>query len=66
MAVLRVTEIVATSEKSWQDAIENGLERADKTIRNIRGIDVTSWKAEVKEGTIKEYRAVIKIAFEVE
>lgn len=66
MPVLRVTEIVATSEKSWQDAVENGLERADKTIRNIRGIDVVSWKAEVKEGTIKEYRAIMKIAFEVE
>lgn len=51
MPVLRVTEIVATSEKSWQDAVENGLERADKTIRNIRGIDVVGWKAEVKEGT---------------
>lgn len=61
-----MTEIVATSEKSWQDAVENGLERADKTIRNIRGIDVTGWKAEVKEGAIKEYRAVMKIAFEVE
>lgn len=66
MSILRVTEIVATSEKSWQDAVENGLERADKTIRNIRGIDVVGWKAEVKEGTIKEYRAVMKIAFEVE
>lgn len=66
MSVIRVTEIVATSEKSWQDAVENGLERVDKTIRNIRGVDVTSWKAEVKEGKIKEYRAVMKIAFEVE
>jgi len=66
MSVIRVTEIVATSEKSWQDAVENGLERAGKTIRNIRGVDVTSWKAEVKEGKIKEYRAVMKIAFEVE
>lgn len=66
MSVLRVTEIVATSEKSWQDAVENGLERADKTIRNIRGVDVTSWKAEVKDGKIEEYRAVMKIAFEVE
>lgn len=66
MSILRISEIVATSEKSWQDAVENGLERADKTIRNIKGIDVTSWKAEVKDGTIIEYRAIIKIAFEVE
>lgn len=66
MSVLRISEIVSTSDKSWQDAVENGLERADKTIRNIKGIDVTSWKAEVKDGKIKEYRVVMKIAFEVE
>ncbi len=66
MSVLRISEIVATSDKSWQDAVENGLERAGKTIRNIKGIDVTSWKAEVKDGKIKEYRVVMKIAFEVE
>ena len=66
MSVIRVTEIVATSESSWQDAVEMGLKRAGKTIRNIKGLDVTSWKAEVKDGKIKEYRAIMKIAFEVE
>lgn len=66
MSVLRISEIVSTSDKSWQDAVENGLERADKTIRNIKGIDVTSWKAGFKDGKIKEYRVVMKIAFEVE
>ena len=64
--VLKVSDLISTSDKSWQDAIEKGLERASKTIRNIKGIDVTSWKAEVQNGKIVEYRIVMKIAFEVE
>ena len=64
--VLKVTDLISTSDRSWQDAIEKGLERASKTIRNIKGIDVTSWKAEVENGKIVEYRTVMKIAFEVE
>jgi dodecin len=63
--VLKVSDLISTSDKSWQDAVEKGLERASKTIRNIKGIDVTSWKAEVQNGKIVEYRAVMKIAFEV-
>jgi flavin-binding protein dodecin len=64
--VLKVSDLISTSDKSWQDAVEKGIERASKTIRNIKGIDVTSWKAEVENGKIVEYRAVMKIAFEVE
>ncbi len=66
MVVIRVTNLMGTSQTSWQDAVEKALERANKTIRNIRGIDVTNWKAEVKDGKIVEYRAVMKVAFEVE
>ena len=64
--VLKVSDLISTSDKSWQDAVEKGLERANKTIRNIKGIDVTNWKAEVQNGKILEYRAVMKIVFEVE
>jgi flavin-binding protein dodecin len=64
--VLKVSDLISTSDRSWQNAIEKGLERASKTIRNIKGIDVTSWKAEVENGKIVEYRVVMKIAFEVE
>jgi flavin-binding protein dodecin len=64
--VLKVSDLISTSDKSWQDAVEKGLERASKTIRNIKGVDVTSWKAEVQNGKIVEYRTVMKIAFEVE
>ncbi len=66
MTIIRVTSLIGTSETSWQDAVEKALERANKTIRNIDGIDVTNWKAEVQNGKIVEYRAVMKVAFEVE
>lgn len=66
MTVVRVTSLIGTSSTSWQDAVEKALERANKTIRNIDGIDVTNWKAEVQNGKIVEYRAVMKVAFEVE
>lgn len=64
--VLKVLNLISTPDKSWQDAIEKGLERSSKSVRNIRGIDVTSWKAEVVNGKIVEYRTVMKIAFEIE
>jgi flavin-binding protein dodecin len=64
--VLKVLNLISTSDKSWQDDIEKGLERSSKSVRNIRGIDVTSWKAEVVNGKIVEYRTVMKIAFEIE
>lgn len=66
MTILKVEDLMSTSEKSWQDAVEKGLERASKTIRNIKGIDVINWKAEVQNGRIVEYRTFMKIAFEVE
>jgi dodecin len=58
--------LISISDKSWQDAVEKGLERANKTIRNIKGIDVINWKAEVENGKIVEYGTLMKIAFEVE
>jgi flavin-binding protein dodecin len=66
MSVIRVTELLATSPTSWEDAVKSGLERASKTIRHIKGIDVLAWKAEVANDKIVEYRVSLKVAFEVE
>lgn len=66
MVVVKVVELIGTSKKSWQDSIEEALKRASKTIRNINGVDVLSMKGVVKNGKIIEYRANIKITFEVE
>jgi flavin-binding protein dodecin len=66
MAVVKVIELVGTSSKSWQEAIENAVERASKTIRDIQGVDVLGWTGKVKGGKIVEYRADVKISFLVE
>jgi len=58
--------LIGSSEKSWEDAINQTLKRASKTLRNIRGIDVISQKAIVKNNKIVEYRVVLKISFGVE
>lgn len=58
--------MVGSSEKSWEDAVNQTLERASKTLRNIRGIDVISQKAIVKNNKIVEYRVVLKLSFGVE
>ncbi|MEM4295492.1 MAG: dodecin family protein [Candidatus Anstonellales archaeon] len=67
MSVAKVIEIMSNSNKSWDDAIKKGLERAAKTIRHIKSFHVVDMKGKVDEkGQIKEYKVRLKIAFEVE
>jgi flavin-binding protein dodecin len=58
--------LVGSSKKSWEDAVNETLKRASKTLRNVRGIDVISQKAIVKNNKIVEYRVVLKLSFGVE
>ena len=66
MAVVKVIELVGASNKSWQEAVENAIERAAKTIRNIQGVDVLGWTGKVEGEKIVKYRANVKISFVVE
>ncbi len=66
MAVARVTKIIGSSPKSWQDAVEGALKRAGKTLRGVTGIHVVEQKASVENGKIKEYRATIEVTFILE
>jgi hypothetical protein len=66
MAVARVTEITASSPRGIQDAIEEGLRRASKTLRGITGLEVVSVKAKVEKGKVREYRVSLKITFVLE
>jgi len=63
MAVARVTEVVASSEKSFQDAVERGVERGAKTLRGMTGLKVVEQKEKIIDGRITEYRVVMKITF---
>jgi dodecin len=66
MAVARVTEIIGSSNKSFDDAVKNAFERANKTLRNLTGLEITKLNASIKEGKIEEYRAHVKIIFILE
>jgi flavin-binding protein dodecin len=66
MAVARVTRITASSPTSWQDAVQEALQRASKTLRGITGLEVVNQKAKIVEGKISEYRVTIDITFILE
>jgi flavin-binding protein dodecin len=66
MAVARVTKITASSPTSFQDAVDEGLNRASATLRQITGLEVVSQKAKVDNGKITEYRATIEVTFVLE
>jgi flavin-binding protein dodecin len=66
MAVARITEIIGSSEKSWEDAVHNALKRANKTLRGLTGLEITKMNAQIHNGKITEYRAHIKITFILE
>jgi dodecin len=63
MSVAKVTEIISSSPKSFEDAIVNGISRATDTLKNVEGAWVKSQKVVVKDGKIVEYRTVLKVSF---
>jgi hypothetical protein len=63
MSVARVTEIICSSNKSFEDAIEQGVDRAVKTLKNVEGAWVKEQKVIVKNGKISEYRVDLKVTF---
>ena len=62
-AIARVTEVIASSPSSFEDAIRNGIGRACETLENIEGAWVKSQKLELKNGQISAYRVVLKLTF---
>ena len=63
MAVAKVTEIIAASPKSFDDAIKNGIARADRTLKNVSGVWVKGMNVTLKNGKVNEYRVNLKITF---
>ena len=66
MAVARVTEIISGSKKSFEDAVEQGISRASKTLKNIEGAWIQDQKVVVEKGKIVEYRVALKVTFILE
>jgi flavin-binding protein dodecin len=65
MAVLKVIEILANSEKSWEDATKKAVKEASKSIKNIRSVYLQDQSASVDNGEVIDFRVNVKITFEV-
>ncbi|AYN66611.1 dodecin domain-containing protein [Euzebyella marina] len=65
MAVLKVIEILANSDKSWEDAANNAVSEASKSVKNIRSVYINEQSATVKDGKMDNFRVNAKITFEV-
>jgi flavin-binding protein dodecin len=63
MSVAKVTEITASSSKGFEDAIVQGIARADKTLKNIRGAWIKDQQVVVDNGKVTEYRVDMKVTF---
>ncbi|MBT8078184.1 MAG: dodecin family protein [Gammaproteobacteria bacterium] len=63
MSVAKITEISASSKKSFEDAMQKGIKKANETLDNIEGAWVQDLKVTCKDGKIDEYRAMMKVTF---
>ena len=63
MSIAKVTEVIASSTKSFDDALESGIARASKTLKGISGAWIADQKVVVTDGKISEYRVVMTITF---
>ncbi|MFA5550182.1 MAG: dodecin family protein [Trueperaceae bacterium] len=65
MAIVKVIELMAQSEKGWEDATQVALKEAARTVRKIKSIYVKEFKAIVENDEITNYRVNVKVSFEV-
>ena len=66
MSFAKITEITATSDKSFEDAVKNGAERANKTLKNVKSVWVKDQEATVKNGKLDKYKVTLKVTFVLE
>jgi dodecin len=66
MSMLKVIEVLAESDKSWEDAAHVAVAHAAKTLRHIRSINIKNFQATVTDGKIVRYRINAKISFLLE
>ncbi len=66
MSIVKVLEVMANSTKSWEDAAQNAVSHASKTLHNIRSIWLEDQSAVVHNNKITEYRVSVKLSFEID
>lgn len=65
MTTTKIIEIIGESNQSWDDAVQNAVQEACKTIQGVSGVDIKNMTATVRDGKIVEYKANLEIAFPV-
>lgn len=66
VSVVKVLELVGQSDKGWEDAARNALREAARTVHGITGVEVLNWTADVRDGSVVDYKANVKVAFVVD
>jgi flavin-binding protein dodecin len=66
MGIVKVLEVIASSEKGIEDAIQNAVDEVSKTVHNIDSVYVKDIKAHVKDGKVTSYGCVCKVSFRVD
>lgn len=64
--VIKVLDLVGTSNESWQQAAENALREAAKSVDHITGLEVVNMTADVREGELRSFTTNVKVAFAVD
>ena len=65
-SVYRVTELIGTSESSWEDAAKHAVETATKTVRDLRVAEVTKFDLVIVDGEVTAFRARVNLSFKHE
>ena len=66
MTVAKVSEITSTSSKSFADAIERGIKRASKTLKNVTNAWIADQEVEIENGKVRGYRVRMRVTFVLE
>jgi flavin-binding protein dodecin len=64
--VYKVIDLVGTSEKSIEDAVATAIERASRTMRNLRWFEVAETRGHIEKGKVSHYQVVLKVGFTLE
>jgi len=65
MAIMKVIEVLSSSDKSWEDATQKAVTQASKSVKNIKSVYVAEQSATVEGDKVKQFRVNLKITFEV-
>ncbi len=66
MTIAKIIEISSDSTESFQDAIESGIKRAERTVKNVKGAWISEQKLTIDDGKITNYRVIMRVSFVID